>query len=86
VQSIARLPWELRTKHGGSFDTLDIAREQPAVNTDIPRLRRGGVGGQFWSVYVPYETAKRGQALQTTLEQIQLVRTIESPVRARSPR
>ena len=40
--------------------------------TDIPRLRAGGVGGQFWSVYVPVEL--QGQAAVTaTLEQIDIV-------------
>jgi len=40
--------------------------------TDIPRLRAGGVGGQFWSVYVP-ATLPGPEALQATLEQIDLV-------------
>ena len=40
--------------------------------TDIPRLRAGGVGGQFWSVYVPVELT--GQtAVTATLEQIDIV-------------
>ena len=34
---------------------LDIAKPQPSIMTDIARLRAGGVGGQFWSVYVPVE-------------------------------
>ena len=46
------------------------------MHTDIPRLRKGGVGAQFWSVYVPAETAKKGTALADTLEQIQLVKTM----------
>ncbi|MDX1946990.1 MAG: dipeptidase [Pirellulaceae bacterium] len=67
------LPWELRTKVGGSFVKRDIRQPQPAMHTDIPRLRAGNVGAQFWSVYVPAETAKNGTALATTLEQIELV-------------
>jgi membrane dipeptidase len=47
------LPWELRARFHSSFDSLDIARDQPAVMTDIPRLRAGLVGGQFWSTYTP---------------------------------
>src|SRR6185503_12122890 len=39
-----------------------------------PRLGAGGVKAQFWSVYVPSETAKKGTALHDTLEQIQLVK------------
>src|SRR5262245_36634899 len=51
------LPWEMRTKADSSFDKRDIAKDQAAMHTDIPRLRKGGVGAQFWSVYVPAETA-----------------------------
>ena len=68
------LPWMMRTEAAGSFDKADIAQPQPKFNTDIPRLRRGNVGAQFWSVYVPAETGKDGRALQKTLEQIELVR------------
>jgi membrane dipeptidase len=68
------LPWEMRTKADSSFAKRDISRPQPAMQTDIPRLKAGGVGAQFWSVYVPADTAKRGTALQDTLEQITLVK------------
>ena len=68
------LPWEMRTKADSSFDKRDIRQPQPNMHTDIPRLRTGNVGAQFWSVYVPAETAKKGTALQTTLEQIDLVK------------
>jgi N-acyl-D-amino-acid deacylase len=67
------LPWELRERASGSFEKFDIARPQPEVNTDIPRLKEGNVGAQFWSVYVPVETAKEGKSLQDTLEQIKVV-------------
>jgi membrane dipeptidase len=70
------LPWELRTKADSSFEKRDIRVTQPKMQTDIPRLRKGGVGAQFWSVYVPAETAKKGTALNDTLEQIQLVKTM----------
>ncbi|MGI8979802.1 MAG: dipeptidase [Pirellulaceae bacterium] len=70
------LPWELRVKADSSFDKRDIAKNQPAMHTDIPRLKAGGVGAQYWSVYVPSETAKSGTALQQTLEQIELVQTM----------
>ncbi|RIK83672.1 MAG: hypothetical protein DCC68_03480 [Planctomycetota bacterium] len=68
------LPWEVRTRQGNSFDKADIAKPQPKMNTDIPRLREGNVGWQFWSVYVPAETANDGKALAATLEQVALVR------------
>lgn len=68
------LPWKLRTSVGGSLDRVDLVAGVPAYATDIPRLRQGNVGAQFWSVYAPTETSRKGTALQTTLEQIQLVR------------
>jgi membrane dipeptidase len=68
------LPWEIRKQGAGQFERMDIAQPQPKLQTDIPRLRQGGVGAQFWSVWVPVDTAKQGAALATTLEQIDLVR------------
>jgi membrane dipeptidase len=68
------MPWEIRTKGDSNFDKLDISRSQPKLQTDIPKLREGGVGAQFWSVWVPVEAGYRGEALSTTLEQIDLVK------------
>ncbi len=70
------LPWELRSKGSLSFDKLDIAVRQESMHTDIPRLREGGLGAQFWSVYVPASTAYDGTALSATLEQIEMVRAM----------
>jgi membrane dipeptidase len=67
------LPWKLRDEFGGKLDQCDLRRPQPKLQTDIPRLRQGGVGAQFWSVYVPAETNQAGTALRDTLEQIDLV-------------
>ena len=67
------LPWEMRTKAASSFDKRDIAQPQTQMHTDIPRLKAGNVGAQYWSVYVPAVTAQRGEALRQTLEQIELV-------------
>lgn len=67
------LPWRLRDEFGGRLDKCDLAHPQPKLQTDIPRLRQGGVGAQFWSVYVPAETRQAGTALRDTLEQIDLV-------------
>jgi membrane dipeptidase len=65
-------PWALREKAASDLDKLDISKAQPSIMTDIARLRAGGVGGQFWSVYVPAEMA--GQtAVTATLEQIDIV-------------
>src|SRR5712691_786987 len=68
------LPWEIRTRAGGSFDQADIAAGVPKFHTDIARLRTGNVGAQFWAAYVPADTAKvPGKALAMTLEQIELI-------------
>ncbi len=70
------LPWQMRTLASRSFEKLDISQPQPKLHTDIARLREGGVGAQFWSVYVPAETAQTGNALLQTLEQIDLVKAM----------
>ena len=79
------LPWKLRTRGSDSFDStdigrvvfswdsMDISRPQPRLATDIPRLRRGGVGGVFWSTWVPVELI-RADAARVELEQIDIVR------------
>jgi membrane dipeptidase len=67
------LPWEIRTKGSRSLEAIDISQPQPELHTDIARLRAGGVGAQFWSVYVPSRTGPVGQAHQMTLEQIEIV-------------
>ena len=70
------LPWEVREKGNSSFDALDISKPQPSIHTDIPRLRKGGLKAQFWSVYVPSEHDKTGDALLQTLHQISIVKTM----------
>jgi membrane dipeptidase len=71
------LPWEIRDNHGASLDAVDLnadtRRLSSPLHTDIPRLRQGGVGAQFWSVYVP-ATLKGLQATQAVREQIDLTR------------
>jgi len=63
-------PWALRENAARDLDKLDITKPQPTIMTDIPRLRAGGVGGQFWSVYVPADTTT---PVTATLEQIDIV-------------
>jgi membrane dipeptidase len=66
-------PWALREKSPGrDLSVLDLRVGQPSIMTDIPRLKAGGVGGQFWSVYVP-ASFKGGKAVTATLEQIDVV-------------
>ena len=67
------MPWEIRKQSGSDFSKLDISQPQKSLQTDIPRLRAGGIGAQFWSVWVPVDLGYRGEALATTLEQIELV-------------
>jgi len=58
----------------GGLDSVDFAASQPKLMTDIPRLRAGGVGGQFWAAYVPVTTIHGGEHPATyALEQIDLI-------------
>jgi membrane dipeptidase len=66
------LPWQLRLQCGGDLDRIDISQRQSTTATDIPRLRTGAVGGQFWSVYVP-SNLPDSLAVTQTLEQIDIV-------------
>ncbi|MBO1336635.1 dipeptidase [Streptomyces sp. VRA16 Mangrove soil] len=67
------LPWALREQVTYDIDARDIAADQSAhLHTDLRRLRAGGVGAQFWSVYV--RTDLTGDAaVSATLEQIDCV-------------
>ncbi len=67
------LAWAMRLQAGYDFERLDIAVRQPTLHTDIPKLREGGVGAQFWSVYVP---AYIPDPVTATLEQIDAVHTM----------
>ncbi len=69
-------PWQYRSRASNHLDAIDFAggtaHLDPPMHTDLPRLRAGGVGGQFWSVYVLTDL-KGAEAVQVTLEQIDLV-------------
>jgi membrane dipeptidase len=67
------LPWALRDAGCAGLDSTDLNQPVSFTHTDLPRLAAGGVGGQFWSVYVPATLAGEA-ALAATLEQIDLVR------------
>jgi membrane dipeptidase len=68
------LPWEIRGRSRYDLTDLDISTDltSTGMHTDIPRLRAGGVGAQFWSVFVPCSLAGEA-AVATTLEQIDFV-------------
>ena len=70
------LPWAVREHEAAPRDVnaYDLRVKAPG-HTDIPRLRRGMVGGQFWSVYVPGEIGDTGYA-RVQLEQIDIARQI----------
>lgn len=70
------LPWALREQVRYDLDQRDVATDQSAhLHTDIPRLRQGGVGAQFWSVFV--RTDLTGDAaVSACLEQIDVVRQL----------
>ena len=81
------LPWEIRQRFGNvagvdlsvstaSLPQAALAKEaETALMTDIPRLRAGRVGAQFWSVWIP-PTVTGPAAVKMTIEQIDLVRTM----------
>lgn len=66
------LPWEIRERFGSDPRAIGLASLAEKTHTDLSRLRRGGIGAQFWSVYVP-ATLQGGAAVTATLEQIDLV-------------
>ncbi|MFF3495598.1 dipeptidase [Streptomyces sp. NPDC002795] len=67
------LPWALREQVTYDIDARDIATDQSAhLHTDLGRLRAGGVGAQFWSVYVRTDLSGDA-AVSATLEQIDCV-------------
>jgi membrane dipeptidase len=78
------LPWVIRDRFGGDLAKIDLSSDtaklappagEPAMMTDIPRLHAGHVGAQFWSVWIPVTTTGPA-AVQTTVEQIDLVKAI----------
>jgi membrane dipeptidase len=69
------LAWELRKQVTYDLDQRDLEQRQPTLRTDIPRLRLGGVGAQFFSVFVSCDLTG-GSAVTATLEQIDCVQQI----------
>jgi membrane dipeptidase len=70
------LPWALREQVRYDFDRLDVASDLTGrLHTDLARLRAGGVGAQYWSVYVSARLTG-DEAVSATLEQIDAVRQL----------
>jgi membrane dipeptidase len=70
------LPWEIRTNPRSRMDVqkYDLRTRTPG-HTDLARLREGGVGGQFWSVYIPADVGDTSFA-RVQLEQIDIARQV----------
>ena len=62
------LLWAMRDLNGYDFAAYDVGERQSQTHTDLPRLREGGVGAQFWSVFVPCSEGER--SVRSTLEQV----------------
>ncbi len=73
------LLWAARETVGYDFDRLELTDSDTCrvlgTHTDLPRLRAGGVGAQFWSVFVP-ATLRGGAAVTATLEQVDAAHTM----------
>jgi membrane dipeptidase len=69
------LPWALRELGRSDLDGVDFVAGIAQTHTDLPRLRAGGVGAQFWSVFVPSKL-QGDSAVVATLEQIDLTRRL----------
>jgi membrane dipeptidase len=78
------LPWEIRDRFQSRLSAVDLKSDTSKLTppadsaplmTDIPRMRAGHMGGQFWSVWVPV-SLKGFESVQTTLEQIDLVKRL----------
>jgi membrane dipeptidase len=65
------LPWAIRNSFDKDPVKAGLTKRLPNTHTDIPRLVEGGIGGQFWSVYVP-GTLGRDEAVTMVLEQIDI--------------
>ena len=70
------LPWEIRDAYDSWRKPLDLdadtSRLEARLQTDLPRMKKGGVGAQFWSVWIPADL-KGDEAIRVTLEQIDIV-------------
>jgi membrane dipeptidase len=66
------LAWALREAGSQDLAGTNLAGPVGFTHTDLPRLAEGGVGAQFWSVYVPVSLAGEA-AVAVTLEQIDFV-------------
>ena len=66
------VPWQIREETQGDIEAFGLARGNE-FETDIPKLRAGQVGAQFWSVWIPGESTPV-DAPRLQLEQIDIAR------------
>lgn len=75
------LPYQYEERAKDHLAQIDIRQDQskltPPLHTDIPRLRQGRLGAQFWSVYVP-TTLKGADAVRAVLDQIDVVHRLDA--------
>ena len=69
------LLWSARELTGYDFARLDVGAGGTPTHTDLPRMRAGGMGAQFWSVYVPTRLTG-GDAVTAALEQVDAARRL----------
>jgi membrane dipeptidase len=71
------LLWTARVEAAYDFSRLDVGAGGTPTHTDLPRMRAGGMGAQFWSVYVPSRLTGDA-AVSATLEQVDAARLLTS--------
>ena len=72
------VPWQYRTRVANHLDRIDFRDTsglEPPMHTDLARLRQGGVGAQFWSVYIPTSFGRPGAA-RVVFEQVDLTKRL----------
>jgi len=73
------LPWQFRQRVNNHLGKIDLDADtsvlEPPLHTDIPRLRKGHVGAQFWALYLPSSLEGPGAA-RVLFEQIDVTRRI----------
>lgn len=75
------IPWQYHRRVNNHLLQLDLASDLTQIehptHTDLPRLRRGMVGGQFWSVYVPIDAyGGKPSAVQEVMDQIDFIKRL----------
>lgn len=70
------LAMQLRKRPDLTVDSVDLNTPQSKLHTDIPRLRQGGVGAEFFATYVSANSVKKGTAVRETLEQIDQITSL----------